>query len=249
VRAPCLMRPDCHSEARSRCRRGMRCRLQGRGIYSRSARGWTRQPARCVRRRNALTGPVRGVATGHEEADSRFLGRALGPVVGRGAGRALPRNDRWGWGRGGYSGDAAPYPARAMNGGVDQRISPGRTEGLASTFGKPAPCRPGVGASVARNRLCGFWLHVVRSSEGVAKPPSVIDFLREAPPRNSLVHCTLAPTEGPRWHKPRGWSRGMKPVPPPGRAGPSVARRRLFEIGLHVVRSLRKSSLLCEFGG
>ena len=41
----------------------------------------------------------------------------------------------------------------------------------------------------------------------------------------------------------------MEPAPPCRRVGPSVARRRLCGIGLHVVRSLRKSSLLCEVGG
>jgi hypothetical protein len=36
-------------------------------------------------------------------------------------------------------------------------------------------------------------------SEGVANPPTMIDFLREAPRRNGHVHRTLAPTEGSRW--------------------------------------------------
>ena len=34
---------------------------------------------------------------------------------------------------------------------------------------------------------------------GIAKTSTLIDFLREAPPRNLLVHRTLAPTEGSRW--------------------------------------------------
>ena len=73
-----------------------RRRLQGRGIYRRLVRGWTRQPAPAPRRRNSQTGSVWGVAAGHEEADSRFLGRAPGSVVRQGAGCALPRNDRTG---------------------------------------------------------------------------------------------------------------------------------------------------------
>jgi hypothetical protein len=59
--------------------RRMRHRLQGRGIYRRPARGRTRQPAPSPRRRNRQTGPVWGVATGHEQTESRFLGRAPAP--------------------------------------------------------------------------------------------------------------------------------------------------------------------------
>jgi hypothetical protein len=73
-----------------------RCRLQGRGIYRRPMRGRTRQPAPSLRWRNSQTGPARGVAAGHQETESRFLGRAPALGLGQGAGCALLRNDRLG---------------------------------------------------------------------------------------------------------------------------------------------------------
>ena len=72
-------------------------RSQGREIYCRIARGWTRQPAPDVRPRECRTGLVWGVVTGYEEPESRFLSRAPGLSQGRFC-AALLRNDSSGVG-------------------------------------------------------------------------------------------------------------------------------------------------------
>jgi hypothetical protein len=87
LRAACGMKtgvviPRPGHAAIRRSRRG----LQGRGIYCRLAGGRTRQPAPPPRRRNSRTGPVRGVATSHEERHRRKLGarnRGQPPCGGR----------------------------------------------------------------------------------------------------------------------------------------------------------------------
>jgi hypothetical protein len=84
-RGPATPQPDAHAAG---------CRAEESTVGL--GRGRTRQHAPSPRRRNSQTGPVWGVAAGHEEAESRFLGRAPGSVVSQGAGCALPRNDRLG---------------------------------------------------------------------------------------------------------------------------------------------------------
>jgi hypothetical protein len=64
------------------------CRAEESTVGSRGAgRG---SPRHGCGRRESRTGPVRGVAAGHEEPESRFLGRAPGSVVGPGAGVRSP---------------------------------------------------------------------------------------------------------------------------------------------------------------
>jgi hypothetical protein len=172
----------------------MRCRLQGRGIYRRPAGGRTRQPAPYVRRRNRRTGPVRGVAAGHEETESRFLGRAQAVVWRLVARGALPRNDRLGsaacefrecYAPGlvkqllSFRGPATLQPDECVAGcraeestvglleagrGSPRRSCGGETVGWGqSGVARQATRKRRVDSSVARKRLCAFWLHVVRS--------------------------------------------------------------------------------------
>ena len=139
-------------------------------------------------------GQFGGVATGHEETESRFLGRAqavVGKIVARGA---LPRNDRLGSAARDSGGSYAPGLVKqhlSFRGPPtlqsDECVAGCRAEEstvglLEAGRGSPRdPCggetagrgqcgasrqatrKRKVDSSVARKRLCGSWLHAVRS--------------------------------------------------------------------------------------
>jgi hypothetical protein len=147
-----------------------------------------------VRRRNRRTGPVRGVAAGHEETESRFLGRAQAVVWKLVARGALSRNDRLGSAAGDSGGSYAPGlvkqflsfrgPATLQSEecatgcraeestvglleagcGSPRQTCGGETAGRGQCgASRQATRKRKVDSSVARKRLCGRCLHVVRS--------------------------------------------------------------------------------------